>query len=370
MSQAMPQTTNTTAEQALLVPAPSFVITYNGHNVTADLTPYLLSLTYTDNLAGTESDSLELQLEDVDGRWWDDWYPSKGDRINLRMGYVEEASVDCGDFDVDEISIKGPPAEVRIRALAASVMKELRTARDKGYEKTTLAGIVHAVAARHKLNVVGEIEPIAVERVTQLQQHDLGFLKRLVSEYGCAFNVRGDKLTFHRLDALREAAAVLTLTPADLAQYDFRDRVKEMPKKARVSHHSTDAKQVVAYELDSEGAVVAKPSADSLKLNTRAENHGQAHAKSKAALHKAQDGATTATMTLWGNPRLVAGVTVQLEGFGKLGGRYQVAASRHELSRSNGYTTELEIQRTKLGAKTGKRKLKVARIVNGEVVLQ
>lgn len=357
--------------EALIVPAPTFVLTYNGRDITADLTPYQLSVTYTDNLAGTESDSIDLHLEDTDGRWCDAWYPTKGDRINLRMGYEGEALVDCGDFDIDEIELDGPPDQVRIRALAASVMKDLRTARAKAYENTTLAGIVKTVAARHKLNVIGDIEPIPIERVTQLQQEDLKFLKRLAAEYGYAFNVRGDKLTFYRLDALREANPVQTLTRGDMARFTFRDRVKELPKKARVSHHKAGAKQVVAYEVASEGQVVAKPSADSLNLNTRAENATQAHAKSKAALHRAQDEATTATITTWGTPKLVAGSTVGIEGFGKFDGRYQVASSRHELTRGNGYTTELELKRTKLGVKAdAKARLKVATVVNGKVVLK
>ena len=357
--------------EALNVPAPTFVLFYNGRDITVDLTPFLLSVTYTDNLAGTESDSLDLHLEDVDGRWCDAWFPTKGDRLNLRMGYQGEPLVDCGDFDIDEFELDGPPSQVRIRALAASVMKDLRTARAKAYENTTLAGIVKTVAARHKLNVIGDIEPIPIERVTQLQQEDLKFLKRLAGEYGYAFNVRGDRLTFYRLDALREASEILTLKPVDMARYTFRDRVKEQPKKARVSHHKADAKKVVAYEVASDGQVVAKPSADSLNLNTRAENPTQAHAKSKAALHRAQDEATTATITAWGNPRLVAGVSVGVEGFGRLSGRYQVAASRHELNRGGGYTTELELKRTKLGAKTdAKSKLKVATVENGKVVLK
>jgi phage protein D len=357
--------------EALIVPSPTFVLTYNGRDITADLTPYQLSVTYTDNLAGTESDSLDLHLEDADGRWCDAWFPTKGDRINLRMGYEGRPLVDCGDFDIDEIELDGPPDQVRIRALAASVMKELRTAQGKAYEKTTLAGIVRTVAARHKLNVVGEIEPIAIERVTQLQQDDLKFLKRLATEYGYAFNVRGDKLTFHRLDALREAEPILTLARTDMARYTFRDRVKDMPKKAKVSHHKADSKQVVAYETDSDGKVVAKPSADTLKLNTRAESPAQAQAKSKAALHRAQDEATTATISMEGDPRLVAGVAIGITTFGKLDGNYQIAASRHELSRASGYTTELELKRTKLGAKTdAKSKLKVATLENGKVVLK
>ena len=128
----------------------------------------------------------------------------------------------------------------------------------------------------------------------------------------------------------------------------------------------------MAYDVDTNGQVVSKPSADSLKLNTRAESPEQAQAKAKAAINHANDEATTATLNLWGNPKLEAGINVELEGFGKLSGRYQVAKSRHDLSRGSGYTTEIEVRRVEIKAdKNSKtKKLKVADVENGKVVLK
>ncbi len=358
--------------ETMTVPVPTFALTYNKHDITADLTPFKLSVTYTDNLDGDESDSIELSLEDTDGRWWDAWYPVMGDQISLKIGYEGQPLVNCGDFEIDEIEIDGPPSQVRIRALASSVMKDLRTHQGKAYEDTTLAGIAQAVADRHKLTVVGEIEPIPITRVTQLHEEDLKFLKRVAREYGYAFNVRGDKLTFYRLDKLRAASSIQVIKVGDLSKYGFRDKVKGTPKKATVSYHDPKKKEVLAYDVDTNGQVVSKPSADSLKLNTRAESPEQAQAKAKAAINHANDEATTATLNLWGNPKLVAGINVELEGFGKLSGRYQVAKSRHDLSRSSGYTTEIEVRRVEIKAdKNSKtKKLKVADVENGKVVLK
>lgn len=357
--------------EALNVPVPTFVLTYNARDITADLTPFKLSVSYTDNLDGDESDSLELSLEDADGRWWDAWYPTKGDRINLRIGYEGHALVDCGDFEIDEIEIEGPPSQVRIRALAAGVTKALRTNQGKAYENTTLAGLVRDVAARHKLTVVGAIEPIPIARVTQFHEEDIKFLKRVAKEYGYAFNVRGGKLTFYRLDELRAATAVQVIRQSDLSRYGFTDKVKDTPKSARVAHHDHKSKKVVAYDMDSDGKVVSKPSADTLKLNSRVESHAQAKAKTKAALARAGDAATTATLNLWGNPKLVAGMNVELDGFGKLSGRYQIARSKHDLARNSGYATEIEVRRVGITPGKAGKKLKVADVdASGKVVLK
>lgn len=356
--------------EALSVPIPTFVLIYNQRDITADLTPFKVDVSYIDNLDGDDADSVELSLEDVDGRWMEAWYPSKGDQINLRIGYQGQPLADCGNFEIDEIEIDGPPSQVKIKALAAGVTKALRTRQGKAYENTTLAALVRNVAARHKLTVVGTIEPIPIQRVTQLHEEDLKFLKRVAKEYGYAFNVRGSKLTFYPLDELRAAASVVTLRPTDLKKYNFRDKVKDTPKSARVAYHDPKSKKVVAYDMDSDGGVVSKPSADTLKLNARVESHAQAKAKTKAALARAGDEATTATLDLIGNPKLVAGINIELAGFGKLSGRYQIANSRHDLKRDSGYEMSVEVRRVKLGAAKKGNKLKVADVQNGKVVFK
>ncbi len=46
------------------VSAPDFVIAYEQKNITADIKPYLLSISYTDYLGGM-SDELQIDIEDV-----------------------------------------------------------------------------------------------------------------------------------------------------------------------------------------------------------------------------------------------------------------------------------------------------------------
>ena len=357
---------------AIKLPEPTFVVGYNKRDITADLTPFLLSVTWSADLDGDEADSMELSLEDSDGRWLSGWYPVKGDELTLHIGYRGAPLVPCGTFEIDEIEIDGPPSQIQIKALAAGVMKDLRTNKGHAYEDTTLAGVVQAVAARHQLRVVGDIEDIPVRRITQLHEQDLKFLKRLAQEYGYAFNVRGQVLTFVPLEGLRASQSVTVIRPGDMARYSFRDKIKDTPKHASVKYHDPKTKAVVSYGVDSDGAVVPKASADALKLNSRAESPKQAKAKSKAALTKAMDNATTCECTLWGTPRLVAGVNAELEGFGQLSGRYQVSRSAHKIDRGGGYSTDLRLRRVKAGAAGAKggKKMKVATLQDGKVVLK
>ena len=45
-----------------------------------------------------------------------------------------------------------------------------------------------------------------------------------------------------------------------------------------------------------------------------------------------------------GNPALVAGVTVELDGWGPWSGKYVISQARHEIG-AGGYTTGIEIRR-------------------------
>lgn len=356
------------------IPAPSFELDYERRNITVAVTPFLLSLTYTDNLDGDEADSIEVQLEDVDGRWTGDWYPGLTDRLRLRMGYQGAALLDCGQFEIDEIDIDGPPSTVRIRALSAAVSKPLRTENNRAFEKTTLAAIAREIAGRHGLTVTGSIAPVEIERVTQMKQDDLKFLQRLARDYGHAFSVRGDQLVFQQLEELRAAAPVATLKPGDLSRYTFRDKIKGTPKNTAVAYHDPAKKALVSYSLGGDGELVSAPSADTAKLTGRVESKAQAKAKAQARQRRDDDEATTGGLTLSGDPRLVAGNNLALAGFGVFDGRWQIKASRHAITRSGGYVSDVDIRRVertpaaKAKAAKAKKQLVVYGLKDGQVV--
>ena len=139
------------------VPVPAFELSYNGRSITQDIAPYVMSATYTDHLTG-EADSLDIELEDTDGRWLDRWYPEKGASLAYRFGYEDAPLISAGRFDVDELELGGPPSTVRIKGLATGVQNAVRTRKGRAYEKTTLAAIAQRIAKRHKMKLIGKVE--------------------------------------------------------------------------------------------------------------------------------------------------------------------------------------------------------------------
>ncbi|UGA40140.1 hypothetical protein JOS77_12800 [Chromobacterium haemolyticum] len=179
------------------VPTPAFELSYNGKSITADIARHALSVSYTDHLSG-ESDELDVELEDVDGRWLDGWYPDKGATLALKLGYRGAALVAAGSFDIDEVEYRSPPSTVRIRALATGVQHPLRTKNGRAYEQITLQALAQRVAKRHRMKLQGKIETVNIDRLTQYHETDLQFLQRVADQHGyvCKVIDNNRKLVF------------------------------------------------------------------------------------------------------------------------------------------------------------------------------
>lgn len=329
------------------VTLPDVLVKYEQKDISSDIRPYFLSLSYTDYLEG-QSDEIQLDLEDTDGRWLRSWYPNQGDKLALQLGDQFTGMVNLGEFEIAEIEYSHPPSVVSLKALSAGISRANRTLKPKSYEKTTLAGIVRQVAKRLKLSVSGEVADIKIERVTQYQERDVEFLARLAREYGHSFKLTDKALVFTRNDKLAEQKAVALLLPEDIKTVRLRDLIKGVPQEAVVSGYDAKAKTV---RRQSRKHKPLRPKAkraattDTLKITAnRGESDAQLAARADAALSDASHNQVAGDITLFGNAKLVAGQIVRLKGFGQFSGRYLVKQSRHELRRSTGYTTSLEVK--------------------------
>lgn len=319
------------------VAQPVWVLLYEGVDVTRDLAPMMEAVTYTDQVHG-ESDELELTAEDIDGRWLGAWYPTQGNLIDLRIGYLGQL-LPCGKFRIDEI--EATPGKITIRALAAAITKDLRTDKNRAFENRTLADVAGEIAAEHDLRVVGEIADIPLDRVTQAGEPDLAFLKRLAEDYGYAFSVREETLVFHELAALEVQAPTLTLGRDRITDFRLTDKTRRVYQACEVSYQDPATKKTISHRVEAAGIRTG----DVLKRKVRVESPADAERKAQALLDKANGLKTTGSITIPGEPRLVAGANINLTGLGVLSGAYQVTKSTHSLQRGSGYSTSAEVKR-------------------------
>jgi phage protein D len=327
---------------------PLFKIFYNGKNITQDLSLYLLSVRYTDKVIG-ESDDIEITLEDTDRRWVDGWYPTKGDRIKLQMGY-EGSLLDCGEFEVDEISMTGPPDVISIRGIAAWVTTPMRTKDSKAHENKTLKEIAEFVAKKNGLELIGQIYTIRIARSSQNQEPDIAYLDRISRQFGYVFSIRGTQLIFTSIFDLEDGLPVKEIDRNDIASYTITDKTSETYSKAVVKYQDPKTKSLVTFESKTLPSALSPSLTDGVKkdvlyIKEKAENRQQAELMANAALHAKNSLQQTISFTIEGDPLLVAGSNILLTGFGTMSGKYHIMTSTHNHSKPSGYTTDCECKR-------------------------
>lgn len=309
-------------------------------DVTADISRYVERVTYVDYDHG-RADEISLDIANVERLWLHAWYPTKGDEIALWIGYDGGAMLPCGSFQIDDIEVSGPPDMIRLSGISAAVTGSLREVRSEAYENITLRQIAERIAERHGLELIGDVAPIQINRITQDEERDLAFLRRVAEDYGYAFKVTGAALVFVPFDELDGADSVKVLRRRHVSRYRLRDKSHELYRACKVTYFDDETGEVVEHVVDADGIV----NGDVLVLNERAEDEQQAEEKARAALARANRLEVTGTLELMGDPSLMAGVNIELSGWGVLDRRYHIASSTHVLDkRSEGYTTSLEVR--------------------------
>jgi phage protein D len=303
----------------------------------------VLSVSYSDYLTEL-SGEVEVVIEDHDQRWQASWYPTLGDQLSLAIGYHGEGLLPCGEFQIDQLELTGPPDALTMRCLAAFITPAMRTRNSAGYEGQTLLGIAETIAGKYGLSVISapEVFDITFERVTQKHETDLAFLKRLAVEHDYDFTVRGTSLVFYSRTTLETALPTQTITRTDVERFEFRNRTHTIYRSAQVAYHDPMTKALIAQNAVAREAI---PTGDVLKMVVRCENGQQALMKARAALHARNTLFAEASLVMPGSIGMASGNTIELSGFGEFDGAYMIMMARHRLDRAHGYTTRLEVSR-------------------------
>ena len=110
----------------------------------------------------------------------------------------------------------------------------------------------------------------------------------------------------------------------------------------RVSYTDAATGKLIEGKATAEGE--DSESGQCLEITAKAADAGEAQALAKEHLRLHNKFNRTASFTLPGHTGLVAGVTVQLEGFGGWDGKYIIKQADHSVSNS-GYTTKITLRK-------------------------
>lgn len=322
------------------------VISYNGKNITQDLAPDLTLFQYSDNEG--KSDEIQIELQDRERKWQDPWLPRKGDKIHATIRLEnwrkegEVSQLKCGTFYIDDVSFKGPPDKISIKAMSTPFNKGGKdTEKTKAWENTDLATILGDVAKSAGLKLVFDAPNHKYKRVEQSKKTDLAFAKELTKKEGLSIKVTNDQLVAYDELKYEQKSEVRTITRGqdDIKSYDFKETAaEEQYAKVEVSYFDSTKKKNIKYIYNVPGV----KEGPTLKINKKAKNIDEAKRWAQAEARNKNKHSKTGKITLLGDERLVQGLTVNLEKFGAFSGKYFIESAGHNVT--GGYITDIDLR--------------------------
>lgn len=322
------------------------IIAYLGVDITTDVATDLVSFKYADNEG--KSDEIQIELQDRDRKWQDPWLPQKGDRLTAAIRLEnwrkegEVSQLNCGTFYIDDVSFKGPPDAISIKALSIPFTSGGKnTKNSRAWENSDLAGILGDIATSAGLTLLYDAPNFTYERVDQVRETDLTFAKRMARKEGLSIKVTDkqlviyDELTYERKDAVRK----IIRGESDVKSYSFSESAaEEQYKKVEVAYFDNKKKKTIKYTYDVPGIT----SGATFKIKKTANNLGEAMRWAKAEARNKNKRSKTGKLTLIGDENLVQGITVELEKFGAFSGKYFIESANHNIT--GGYSVDIDIR--------------------------
>ncbi len=315
---------------------PKTVITYEGKDVSADFAPILCGVSFKDYLDGRAGE-VEINLSNREGFFFGDWYPDIDDEVHILIGYEGGDMLDAGIFWVDEINLSGGNSGdgCSIRALSLRSSGLNSAIQKKNHTGRPVAEIVGEVA--NELNCTAKGDLSGTWSGIQ-NESGLRFLNRLAHELGRICKVEGMDLIFYPIEQLGKIGQ-LEIKRADVISYDVKDVAAGRISKCTVKWWNRKAKKQITGSYDAG----IKGGGEVVRWEEVKDN-AEAQKKAKDFITDRNKKGVEFSISMVGDVRLRAGVSVQMIGFGRFDGVYYISEATHSVTFS-GFTTDVTLQK-------------------------
>lgn len=320
-------------------------ILYQGRDISKDIAPSLLSFTFTDN-AKDQADDIALTLEDRGGLWLHDWMPSKGDVITASIIHYDGTktqSLPCGSFSIDQIEYSYPPAVLSIKAVSSSVKKSVsQVKKTRSWENVSLREICADIAAANSLALMMDTSADGkFERIDQIQESDLEFLRGVCADHGQAVKIQEGRIVIYDLAEYEAKAPVMTLKIDDerLLSFKFTSKDAKVVRSVKVKGHNHIKDETYEGEYIDDLEEGSERYEEALEY---LESQSEAEGKAKERCIESNRKEITGSMSLTGDVNICAGVVMDCVDFGQFSGRHFVKKAGHKVDRS-GYVLSVEL---------------------------
>ena len=307
-------------------------ISYSGK--TAYVSMNYLEAAYSDNkTSNTGIKGLSIQALFVRKNWFGD---GKDDVL------------DCGQFELDSVDADGPPSTITIKGTSLPYGTQIRqTKKSKSWEATTLSKIANEIASANGMACMYEsVQDPAYSRVEQITTSDISFLSHLCHNAGISLKATNKIIVLFDQATYEAKPAGFTIKKGSGSYTKYRLRTGAADKEyasCRVSYINPTTKETIQATAYVDNYDAKDKDNQRLEITAKVNSFGEALALAKKMLRLKNKYEYTADFTLPGNTYFMAGVTVNLSGWGAWDGKYIITQAVHSIG-SSGYTTKIKLR--------------------------
>lgn len=320
-----------------------FKLVVDGQDISQNANSRLMNLTLTDN-RGFESDAVEIQLSDHDGRLN---IPPKGAVIQVWIGWSNEGLVYKGQYTVKETEHTGAPDILTVRATSADLKAGLKQKKERSFSNVTISDIMQVIAFEHELDVVVH-ESLAQHKVIHLVQNEsnANLLTRLADEHDAIAAIKNGTLMFtpkgigQTVSGQNLPTFMVTRDQGDQHRYNCTDGGEEITAVRAFYYDTEKAKKLEVVFGDASNQNIKE-------LRHIYQDKQTATLAAKAKLVDLKRSALTFNYTLArGKPELIPEMTFLFDGLKEQIDDIYWLGTRitHNLDAENGFTTGIELE--------------------------
>ena len=321
----------------------SVVVKYNGKDITKTITDYIEGFEYKDNASGT-ADTVTLKLNDTSGKWHGSWIPVQGDYVEPTIKLTnwkkegDNRKYNCGFFLIDDMSFSAPPAIANVGGIATPINTDFNvTKKSKTWKKTSTKGILSSIAKSAGIGLFYSAQDYPIEELEQSDQENVTFAFNLCSSYNLAMKLYNKKIVVFDQVEYEKKKASFTIKRVDVESWSGKKGMTRQYDGVSISYTDSKKNKTLTYKF------MLKNGSRIMKLNETAESLQDAEVKAKAKLLEHNRQCQTMSIKVKGDTKYISSKCVQLEGFGKLDGKYYIDSVTHSKDPGSGYTCSMEL---------------------------
>lgn len=281
----------------------------NGKNVSLDLENF----SYKDE-KGVLSDSITLQVAGEFER------PKYKDEIKA---YIDDFY--CGIFSVQ--NVKFSKHTTTIEATAINFSGDLKEKKFKDFKDTSIDKICKEIASNHSLDCKANLDT-NISHISQINQSDLEFLKKLSQDYNATFSVKNNTLLFLK-DSKSDIQTTYKIDENECENWELEYTNKTLFNSCKAVWHDTKENKTKSITVGSGNPIKT--------LEAKFKDEDEAKQKAKSALEVANKGTIKGNLSIYGQI-IEAGAKLNFKNQ-----IFQIISVNHSINTS-GWNIEVEFE--------------------------